>query len=264
MPKELRFALYAIKKNIQSSAELRASFWLTVFGMAINNISFILIWIFFIRLVGNVGGWTVADIIGLNGFIGFGYGIGVSAGYGLRTLPEIVASGSFDRFLLSPKNLIVRTATSAFNASAVGDLLFGLLCLAIYCSLIGANLGQIFMILALVVITIVVFLALTIAIYSTGFLFTDASNISNGIFETFFTPSLFNGGIFQGTVRFIYTYLIPTLLIGALPVEAVKYASWPTVGLIAALAVVWFGIALLVFRTAVRRYESANFMTFGN
>ena len=264
MPKELRFALHAVKKNIMSSAELRASFWLTVFGMATNNIAFVLIWSFFIRSVGPIGGWNVADVIALNGFAAFCYGAVFSSAYGLRQLPETVSSGAFDRYLLSPKNLISRVATGGFNASGLGDMIFGLTCLVIYAALSNAGLPQVAMIAVLAVITIIVFFSLAVVTFSSGFLFADSSNVSNGIFEIFFTPSLYSGGMFQGGMRFVFTFIVPSLLIGGLPVEAVKYSSWPTVGLIALLAAAWFGIALLVFRAAVRRYESANFMTFGN
>ena len=64
MMKELKFALYAIKKNIQSSAELRTSFLMNIVGMSINNTAFIILWGFFVKSVGVIGGWTVADIIG--------------------------------------------------------------------------------------------------------------------------------------------------------------------------------------------------------
>ena len=47
--KELKFAFYTIKKNIKNSAELRTSFLMNIFGMAINNIAFVFLWIYFVR-----------------------------------------------------------------------------------------------------------------------------------------------------------------------------------------------------------------------
>ena len=73
--KELKFALYAIKKNIQSSAELRTSFLMNIVGMAINNTAFIFLWIFFVKSVGIIGGWTIYDIIALQGFTAVCFGI---------------------------------------------------------------------------------------------------------------------------------------------------------------------------------------------
>lgn len=264
MFKEIRFALYAIKKNIQSSAELRTSFLMNVVGMAINNTAFIILWVFFVQSVGVIGEWTAADIVGLQGFAALSYGIVFSVAMGIRKLPDYVASGAFDRFMLSPKNLLMRVATSAFSASAVGDLVFGIVCLTIYGFLIHVGLYQILMIAGLVLITTVVFLAMVIAIYSTSFFFIDSDAVTNGLFELFLTPSLFHGGAFQGAMRFIFTFIIPSLLIGALPVEAVRDISPLKLGLIALLALVWFAISVKIFNRAIKKYESSNFMTFGN
>jgi len=261
---DLRFALYAIKKNIQSSAELRTSFWLTVFGMAINNTSFIILWGFFVTSVGAIGGWTVLDIIGLQGFVATCFGIVFSAGGGIRKLADHTASGAFDRFLLSPKNLLVRVATSSFNVSAVGDIAFGIICLGTYAFLIHASFYQVLLIAYLIVASSIVFLSAAITIYSMSFFFMDANSVTSSLFELFLTPALFHGGAFQGVMRFVFTFIVPSLLIGALPVETVRDLSTQKLLLISILAIFWFFISILIFQRAIRKYESSNFMTFGN
>ncbi|MFA6258052.1 MAG: ABC-2 family transporter protein [Candidatus Paceibacterota bacterium] len=262
--KELKFALYAIKKNIQSSAELRTSFLMNVVGMALNNIAFIILWVFFIKSVGNIGGWTVADIIGLQGFNALCYGIVFSVGIGIRKLADYTASGSFDRFMLSPKNLLVRISTASFSASGIGDIIFGIICLGIYVSLIQANFFQVFLILFLIPFAVLVFFAVSVMIASVSFLFIDASSISDGLFWFFSTPSMFDGGAFQGAMRFIFTFLIPSLLVGTIPVEIVRDISMGKLLLISILAIFWFVFSIKIFYRAVRKYESTNFMTFGN
>jgi ABC-2 type transport system permease protein len=264
MMKELRFALYAIKKNIQSSAELRTSFLTNVVGMAINNTAFIIIWIFFVKSVGVINGWTAIDIIGLMGFGALSYGIVFSTGAGIRKLADYVASGSFDRFMISPKNLLVRVATSSFNASAIGDIVFGVACISIYGVLAQISVAQIFLVVLLVLISIIVFLAVAITAYSASFLFVDANAATSSIFELFMTPTLFHGGAFQGATRFVFTFLIPSLVVGALPVEIVKNMSFGQLAVIAIVAVLWFLFSLKLFSAGVKKYESSNFMTFGN
>ncbi len=261
---ELYFALYAIKKNMVSSAELRTSFLMNVIGMTINNTAFIFLWIFFVQSVGVINGWTSADIVGLQGFTALSYGIVFSTAMGIRKLPEYVASGAFDRFMLSPKNLLLRVATATFSPSAVGDVIFGFTCLIIYAALLHAGLLQILLGILLVLCSAIVFLACAIIIFSTSFYFTDAQNVSSGLFEIFLTPALFHGGAFQGVTRFVYTFLIPSLLIGALPVEIVRDVSLSGLSLVALLTTVWLFLAVIIFNKAVRRYESSNFMTFGN
>ena len=263
MKKELKFALYAIKKNIQSSAELRTSFLMNMFGMIINNSAFIILWVFFAKSAGNIGGWTPNDVIGLLGFSALSYGVVFSFANGLRYLPEHVASGVFDRFMLSPKNLIMRTATSSFDASAVGDIVFGVITIGIYLFLISASLPQVLLAILFTFLVSLVFLAVTISIVSVGFFFTDASPVTQSLFELFITPSLFHGGAFQGVTRAVFTFIIPALAVGTLPVEAIKSMSLETTLLVAVIGVVWFIFSLKLFSKAIKKYESSNFMTFG-
>jgi len=262
--KELHFALYATKKNLQNSAELRTSFLMNIVGMAINNTAFIILWLFFVKSVGIIGGWTAADIIGLNGYTAICYGIVFSAGGGIRKLADYTASGAFDRFMLSPKNLLLRLATAYFSVSAIGDIIFGIVCLTIYALLIHANIIQILLILLLVIISTIVFLAAVIVIYSTSFFFTDADSVTRGFFELFFTPSLFHGGAFQGVMRFIFTFAIPSLLIGSLPIEIIKNISLGKLLMVSILAIFWFIFSIKFFNWSIKKYESSNFMTFGN
>ncbi len=263
MWKELRFAIYATKKNIQNSAELRTSFLMNIFGMAINNIAFVFLWIYFVKSVGIIGGWTTYDIIGLNGFAALTYGLVFSVGIGIRKLPEYVASGSFDRFMLSPKNLLVRVATSVFSSSAVGDIIFGIICIGIYGILAQISLLQILFVLILIIFATLIFLSLSIIVYSLSFYFIDAGTVTDGVFQLFFTPTLFHGGAFHGFVRFIFTFIIPSLLVAAIPIETVKNMSWKSLLMVAILTSIWVFISIKIFNNAVKKYESANFMTFG-
>jgi ABC-type uncharacterized transport system permease subunit len=64
-------------------------------------------------------------------------------------------------------------------------------------------------------------------------------------------------------MRFVFTFLVPSLLIGTLPVEAITQTSFPKMILLLVLSIFWFMSAIWFFKKAVRKYESANFMTFG-
>ena len=114
------------------------------------------------------------------------------------------------------------------------------------------------------IIATLAFLAATIIIFSSSFLFTDATSITPSIFDLYIAPSMFHGGAFQGALRFFYTFIIPSLVIGTLPVEAVRDLDWQKVGTITIITVVWFWISLAIFKRAVRRYESANFINFNS
>lgn len=261
---EIKFAIYTVKKNLQSSAELRASFIMNTVGMAINNISFIIVWVAFVNAVGTVGGWHAEDIIGLQGFTALGFGIVFSAGAGLRRLPQTIVSGGFDRIMLSPKNLLLRSATTHFQPSALGDILFGIICLAIYAHMIQATGWQFLAGFLVIVISTIIFFAAAIFTNSAGFYFTDAAGASNSLFEIFMTPTLFHGGAFQGVLRFVFTFIIPSLIAGALPVEIFRHPSISALLLTFGVACAWLALSIKIFNLGVQKYESANFMTFGS
>jgi ABC-2 type transport system permease protein len=263
MLKELRFALYCMKKNMQSSAELRTSFIINIVAMMINNLMFLLIWVFFANAVGTVGGWSAYDVIGLCGFNSLCYGVMFSIFSGIRKLPDYTTSGAFDRFLLSPKNILLRTLTSQLVVSGIGDICYGLICLAFYASIIHATIAQIALALCAIVITIAVFFAVSVCAYSLSFFVTDATSAANAAFELFFTPSMFHGGAFQGALRIFFIFVVPSLLISALPVEAMRDLDVGKLVLMCALAIIWCAGSIWIFYRGIRRYESANFMTFG-
>lgn len=263
MMNDLRFAWYAIKKNIRNSTELRTSFVLTVIGMAINNTSFLVIWIFFIQTVGEINGWRSSDILALNGFVAISYGIVFSFFVGVRNLSQNIADGVLDRFLLSPKSVLVRVATSSFHASAIGDVLFGVVCFALYAWMVDVVFVQWVIIFFLTVGATLMFFAIALLANSIGFYFTDPQSVSVSIFQLFMTPTLYHGGIFQGAIRVIFTFVIPSLVISGLSVEAVSAISFQQMIFLLFLTIVWFVGSIWFFHYSIRKYESANFMTFG-
>lgn len=261
--KEIQFALYAIKKNIQSSAELRTSFIMNIVGMTINNSAFIFLWIFFIKSVGVINGWQAIDIVALQAFTALSFGIVFSFFAGIIKISDYVASGVFDRFMLSPKNLLLRVSTSSFGVSAIGDIVFAIICLFIYAFYIKATLIQLLGIVLLMAISSLIFFSVTLIIFSTSFYFMDASSVTTGLFEMFLTPGMFHGGAFQGILRFIFTFIIPSLLIGTFPVEIIRNTSTYQILTMLIVAMIWFMASLTFFYFSVRKYESSNFFTFG-
>jgi len=263
MIQELKFALYTLGMNIKSSAELRTSFVTNILGMMFNNAAFVVIWIFFIQSVGVINGWQVVDIIALQAFSSLSYGIGFFLFTGFRELPAYVSSGVFDRFLVSPKNLLLRVAVSITSVSTIGDILFGVIAFCIYIYLAGIGAMQLGLMVLAILFATVVFTAVIVSIYSLSFWFMDAGAVTQGLLDFFLTPSLFHGGAFQGAMRFVFTFIIPSLLIGTIPTEAVRDLSLNQIGLMAVMAFVWSCIAFKLFYIGVKKYESANMVTFG-
>lgn len=260
---ELKFAIYAFKKNLRNAQELRTSFLLSIAGMMLNNSAFIFVWVYFTRTVGEIGGWTVADVIGLQGMTALTFGLIFGLGSGLQRLPFMVMNGQLDQYLLSPKNLLWRISFSRLSVPALGDIVFGVMCLVVYLLMINASLWQFLLLVALSFFASTAFMALVIIINSLSFYFANPQTLTHALLDMFFTPAIFHGGAFQGGLRFVFTFIVPSLVVGALPIEAVTNFSVSKSFLVIGLAIVWFIVAIKFFYYSLRRYTSANFFTFG-
>ncbi len=259
----IKYLFTVLSKNIKNSAALKADFIISILGMFINNISFLVIWFSFISTVGIINGWGNNDIFGLYGFSCIAYGIIRGFLSGIDNLPVLIATGGLDRFLYTPKNKIIKVATSSFGISAMGDLLFGIVCLTIYLSNINLNISIFLIILALIIFACMANLSFLLFAMSISFHFMDGKELSAVIYDLFILPTTFNSGLIQGVLRIIYIYLIPALLAGGLAIELVSDITIGKIIVITLVGVTWFLFSIAFFYISLRKYESSNFMTFG-
>lgn len=256
--KEMGVALYIIKTNFQNETELRGAFLLQVFGMFLNDFAFVLVWIFFFKAFGTINGWSTNETIALEGFVALVFGFCFAFGGGVRTLPRRINNGSFDNFLLSPRSLYMRIATSAMDTSAIGDIIFGIALLVLYVLLARLSFLQVLVLASLAVPAALVFINVALMSSMVGFLMPDAERLSRSIFEIFFSPSMYPAALYQGVMRFIFFFGIPALAIGGIPVEVVRDINPVWYVLIWLVAIFWTLVANLTLSTAVKRYESGN------
>lgn len=255
---ELRMSWEYIKGNIASAAELRVSFIMQVVGMMINNTSLLAIWIFFFAAFGNINGWSGKEVIALQGFVAVAYGITFSFFSGASELPIAINNGTFDSILLTPRNLYLRILTIVTRTSALGDTLYGLILLVIYSVLAHLTIAQ-FGLLALLLIpaTLIItnFLLTTSCI---GFFIPDSEELSKNAFELMFGPSLYPSGVYQGTMRIFFLFILPSIAIAGLPIEAVRNLNFFNILLVWLLAGVWSLVTYFVLKQGIKRYESGN------
>ena len=262
--KNLKLALLNIKKNFKNEKELKSSFITSIIGMAINNIAFLFLWYYFGKTIGEINGWKPIDIFGLYGFGATAFGIVTSIFYGIFNLPTYISSGTFDKYLLTPKNILLKVSTSALLTSAFGDLLFGLICFIIFAIYNKFTILQLFISFILIIVASIIYYAFSLICMTISFYLMDGHNVSNGIYGLFLSNSLYHGGAFTGILRKIFIYIVPSLLLGAIPVEIVKNLSFDKLIYIIILTIIWFIISIIFFNKSLKKYESNNLFGFGN
>lgn len=261
--RSIKLALLNIKKNIKNEKELKSSFIISVVGMMINNISFLILWYYFGKSVGELNGWKPMDIFGLYGFSSTCFGLVVSVFFGIFEIPNYINTGNFDKYLLTPKNILLKVSTSKISTSAFGDLLFGITCFIIFSIYSKLTAMQLLQVVFLVIISSIIFYSFSLICMSISFYIMDGENVSEGLYGMFVSNSIYHGGAYTGVLRAIFTLIMPSLLIGAIPVEIVKSTSLKGIVIIALLAIVWFILSVMFFYKSLKKYESNNLYGFG-
>lgn len=262
--RNIKLALLNIKKNFKNEKELKSSFIISVVGMAINNIAFLILWYYFGKTIGELNGWKPMDIFGLYGYGTTAYGIVVSLFSGMFDIPNYISSGNFDKYLLTPKNILLKVSTSKISTSAFGDLLFGVVCFLVFAICNKLTIIQLLLSILLIIVASIIFYSFSLICMSVSFYLMDGHNVSQGLYGMFLSNSLYHGGAFTGVLRFIFIFVMPSLLLGAVPVEIVKTLSIPSLIMILSLAVFWFVISIMFFYKSLKKYESNNLFGFGS
>ena len=260
----IKLALLNIKKNYRNAKELKSAFITSIIGMCLNNTAFIILWYCFGKMVGNINGWEPIDILLLYGFNATSYGIVCSLLYGIYNIPTYISTGTFDRYLTTPKNTLIKVSTSEISTSAIGDLIFGFLCFLIYIIVTKLSLLKIIIALFFMIITSACFYSFSLICMSISFYLMEGDNISQGLYGLFLSSSLYHGGAFTGILKIIFVFIIPALLLGAIPVEIIKNLSLIKIISIIILSIIWLGISVIFFYKSLKKYESNNFFGFGN
>ncbi len=254
--------IYALAKLFtlqwRNASAMRASFAIQVFGMAINNGGIMVAWVLFMGAFGTVNGWGAPDVVGMLGVGGLSYGLAYLFCHGAATFAFAIRNGTFDSYLLRPRRLLPLVWRSAFAVPTIGDCVYGTAMIALAVWLSSGTVGTFFMAITLAIPAAMVLVAVSTIINSYSFWFPEDRTTGDMIFRVFITPSMYPVGAFPTVLRVIFTVIIPSILVSGLPWDAARQhapllfaASW-----FAGFA--WLGIAALVFRAGLKRYESGG------
>lgn len=256
--KELRIACEITRWNLRAAMELRGAFVVQVIGMMVNNTAFVMVWIFFFQAFGKINGWSSAEVFAFQGVVAFSYGCSTAFFQGSHSLPTLVYNGSLDSYLMTPCSAYMRILTSEIKMSGVGDFFFGLLLIAAYIVMAHLSLLQAVLLISLLIPASIIMTNVSLITSLASFYISDATAFAQNLFEVFVSPSLYPSPLFPQALKFIFIFIIPSLAVGGLPIEAVKDYQWHWYVVIWALAVVWTFLAIKLLTISIRRYESGN------
>lgn len=253
---QLRVCLLSVKYNIMREMLNKTTFLTNISFMVLNNAAFLIQWKILFGLKGDIGGYTMRQVMLLWALSASSYGLAHLLFARVFSLPDLIINGKLDSYLVQPKNVLLGVMTSATSTSAIGDLLYGLIILFVFCF----SPKNLLLFLLFTVTGGTILTAYALLLGSMSFWFVKADLVSNHMVSSMINFSTYPDGIFKGAVKFILYLIIPTGMAVFQPVHLMMdfHAGW----LLAILGytILLSAAATFTFYRGLKRYSSSNLM----
>jgi ABC-2 type transport system permease protein len=213
--------------------------------------------------VNALGDWTKWDMVLLVGthqiisqtFQAFFY-------TNLSNLPELVRTGKFDFLLLQP---IDGQFTASLRQFGLDSMVSGLVGVAIvtfslFKLQIVPSAGQIALYLATMLLGITIHYAILFSLATVSFWTTRSQGLIWGYFSII-NLARYPDVVFKGLIKFVFSWLIPVIVVTNVPARVLIYASrtpwWLILHLLLASALMLL-LSRILWRFALNRYSSAS------
>lgn len=253
---QLRVCLLSVKYNLMREMLNKVTFLTNIGFMALNNASFIIQWVILLRIKGDVGGYGMKEIMLLWGLAASSFGLSRILFARAFSLPDLIINGKLDSYLVQPKNVLLGVITSATNTSAVGDLLYGLIVLCVFCF----SVKRLFLFLLFTVTGAVIVTAFAQLMGSLTFWFVRADAFGNHMVSGMISFSTYPDGIFQGKARFLLYNVIPVGMGIYQPVHVMMNFDAGRLLAVLGYTALLSAAAAFVFYRGLRRYSSSSLM----
>lgn len=252
-----KMALAYVHLNLCAHLEYRQAFISQVLAMFINNCFWLAFWAIFFERFPVLRGWTVQDIFTLWAIAAGGFGLAHAVCGNAWYMPGLIARGELDAWLLYPRRLLSHFVLGKQVVTAWGDGLFGVVA---YVVLVRPDLPHLIMFLMLMVSVALLFVAFSIITGSLSFYLGNAEGLAEQWRFALITFATYPSTLFDGPVRFLLFSVVPAGFISCLPIEALRTLSYAQVGITSLAAIGFMLLAILIFYSGLRRYESGSLM----
>ena len=253
---QLRVCLLSVKYNIMREMVNKVTFVTNIIFMMLNNATILVQWVILFHLREEVGGYTMKEIMLLWGMTAASYGLSHVMFARVFSLPELIISGKLDAYLVQPKNVLLGVMTSATNVSAIGDFLYGLVVIGIFCS----GVSGLYLFPLFVLTGTVIFVAYALLLGSLSFWFVRMDMLSGQMMMGMTSFATYPDGIFKGVSRFLLYFIIPVGMAVYHPVHMMISFDIRLLLTVLAYAFLLGTAAVTAFYRGLRRYSSSSLM----
>src|SRR5215470_6652378 len=199
-----------------------------------------------------VGGWQFDDVCLLLGIVMTVVGIAGILFGGYRDMAAAILRGEADALLTQPKPVLARLLARESLAHAWGDLVTGIAMLA---TLAGLDAARMPVAMLGVALGLTVYVSASVAFASLAFWIAGARSFARDLTDFLLLFSSYPGSIYSGATKLIAFTILPAGFVVLAPAELLREPTPVRLGIAAAAAVGYAGLAMFVFHVGLRRHQ---------
>lgn len=254
---QIKVIFLSIKYNIMRQMENKVTFITNILFMILNNASFILQWVILFTLKEEIGGYTIKEVVLLWGIASGIFGVAHIVFSEAFEMSDLIINGKLDTFLVQPKNVFLSVITSETRISAIGDLIYGYICLFIY----GISINN-FLLYTLFLITGgIIVSAFASILGSLSFWIVRGDIISDSLTNIMLNFATYPGTIFKDGVRILFYTIIPLGISNYMPVDTIIKFNISNIIIVISFTIFITIMAFTIFYKGLKRYSSSNLMS---
>lgn len=231
---------------------LRQILWLGAFLFSISII---------FQHTSNIHGWTQPELIIILALSRIFEGIiDITISRNIADFPRLIQQGLFDYTLIKPLPAQFAMAFRTVNIYLLGNVAAGIVLLTtvLTSGSIPFTIGNIALFIWVSIMGLIIFYSILITTASLAF-FLERLEALWGLMNLYTEPLTVPATIFPRTAQFVMSYLIPISFIVFVPAQAITNKIGWHMGIYATcIAIVFLGIANIVWQAGLARYTSAS------
>lgn len=244
------------KLNLSSQMEYRASFFVQVFGMILNNASFIFFWWIAFDITGNnIAGYKMKDVMFIWAVASSAFGLVHILFYNVNRISSLIITGELDTYLLQPIPVLANILGASTQVSAWGDFVYGWVILFVFW---GININALLIFVLAIFLGGMVMTGMIIMAHTITFYIGNAQMIVSASTNFMINFSIYPEGIFRGFIRLIIYSILPAAFITHIPLRLVNDFSITTLIIWIIIAIFYFMLSCWFFTRGLKKYESGN------
>ena len=254
----LKLIFSYFKLNLKKEWKYKSSFFMQIIMMILNDLFFIIQWYVIFQLVDDIGGYGFNETMLLWAVAAGGYGFSHAFFAGAWNLKDIVYEGKLDVFLTQPKNVLINVCCSSTDVSAIGDMIYAFVVLAI----IGAPWYWYLIMVPAMICSGLIFLCVYLAYVSLCFYVKRGDAVANSVQSTLNKAGNYPPAIYNTVVKGVLYTFIPAFFYTFIPAQYFFLTPnvWWILGMIA-VTIFWVVLAFALFKLGLKRYNSGNLMS---